>query len=268
MWAQLSFAAASEGGIPSTILSRDIRTEEPTGLHIIQAAENAIGGVQRLEGAVAICKRVCLLIASPSVFNSLGMTGIVAMVKRQVPHMVDEVEGLSQWALVQGGSGSVHVDWLAKQHELHIPGRRKLKGELWMSLARDIPPRFVKVRRAITHMALSCPKTAMEGQYCAWLSPTEVKTLTRAERFLTLGDEIEKGLDDFLGQFAKGTGTAKHADVPDQILVDVDGRCENRLARLLCKKECSGLKKYESVSAVIEDAEKEIKACSPPLQRK
>ena len=171
------FAAAATDGIPSTILSRNIRSEEPTGLHIIQAAENAIGGVQRLEGAVAICKRVCLLIATTSVFTLMGMEGIVSMVKRQVPHMVDEVDGISQWALVQGGAGSMHIDWLAKQHELHIPGRRKLKGELWMSIAVDIPPRLVKVRRGLTYMAFSCPKGCMEGDYCVWIHPKELKSL-------------------------------------------------------------------------------------------
>ena len=112
--------------------------------------------------------------------------------------MVDEVDGISQWALAQGGAGSMHIDWLAKQHELHTSGRRKLKGDLWMSMAVDIPPRLVKVRRATTYMAFSCPKGSMEGNYCVRLSPTELQSMVKTDEFKAGSREVEAKLDVFL----------------------------------------------------------------------
>ena len=187
----------------------------------------------------------------------MGLVGIVSMVKRQVPHMVDEVDGISQWALVQGGAGSMHIDWLAKQHELHIPGRRKLKGELWMSIAVDIPPRLVKVSRALTYMAFSCPKGCMEGNYCIWLHPTDLKSLVKTDEWKAGSREVEAKLDVFLTAL---NTSPEYKDVPPAVRIDVDGRCENRLARLLCKKRVGGLKSYMAVDEVIDDALAELQA--------
>ena len=52
-----SFADSVAQGVPSTVLSRAIRTEESNGLSVIQAAENTKGAVQRLDHEIQIEKR-------------------------------------------------------------------------------------------------------------------------------------------------------------------------------------------------------------------
>ena len=84
-----AFAEAIEGGVPTIHLSRDVR-KEPRGLLDIQAAENARGGIQRLEHMVAIIRRICSMIADPSIFVKVGLIGIRDMIKRQVPHLTED----------------------------------------------------------------------------------------------------------------------------------------------------------------------------------
>ena len=255
---QSAFADAITSGVPSTVLSRSIRTEEPTALHDIQAAENAIGGVQRLESEVAICKRICTIMADKSVFASIGMSGLIAMVSRQVPHMSADVEGIAEWAMVQGGEGSVHVEWIGKQHERSIPSRRKLQGSVWSALARYIPPRFVKVRRCVTLMLFSCPAPYVINNYCSWMKPTELHALAKSEGFEGTANNIETSLDLFLKSL---WSDIKFNEVPPAVKEDIDGRCENRMARLLCKKKIEKVKEFTHVSEVIDAAIDELEAC-------
>ena len=251
------FADAIEDGVPATILSRAIRVEEPDGLHVIQAAENSTGGVQRLESEVQICKRAGNLLVQPSVLQSVGVVGVALMMKKQVPHMESDVEGLIKWALVQGGSGAAHVDWLGKHHSRTIPGRRRLDGDVWGALATSVPARLVKCRRMITYMLYSCPSNMVKKNRCSWMSPSEIASLCRKDSFLKMADEVESKLDILLGTFLQG---GINSDLPSDVQDDVDCRCENRLARLLCKKDVEGVQKFDSVEAVINAALSEIQA--------
>lgn len=255
-----SFGNAIVVGVPSLVLRREIRTDEPDGLRLIQAAENAKGSVQRLDHEIAIMVRTAQIISDASIFRRIGLEGIVGMVREQVPHLAADVEGIAHHVIVQGGAGSPHVAWLAAQHEAHIPSNRKLKGALWEALATAIPPYLPLTRRMITFMCFSCPKTVVKNNYCEWLGVGELRSLVGSAGWVAQARAAEERLCVLHKSFSDGT----YKDIPEQTYHAIMGRAENRVARLLCKKQVTGLRAFDSTCAILEEAVKEVEAPTSP----
>ena len=251
-----NFAHHVEVGVPTTILSRDIRTEEPMGLQLIQAAENARCGVQRVENHVQVVRRLCSLIADSLIFETEGVDGVVKIVKRQVPHLEDDVVGLTKWALIMGGDTSQHVAKFATGYEKHIPGKRKLKGDMWEALAITIPPEYSAIRGAVTLMCYSCPTNKVINGYCQWLMPSELKAL------LT-GDDNKKKFAD-ADKFIRQWDARLEDDValPEHVREAIGYRLEQRTARLTTKRKHEALVEYADLLAIANAANKELEARS------
>ena len=257
-----SFADSVSRGVPSTILSRAIRTEEPHGLSVIQAAENTKGSVQRLDHEIQIAVRGASVIGDPSIFNKIGLQGITAMMKQQVPHLANDVEGILLWVSVQGAHASSmatsHVAWLAMQHEAHIPSSRRLRGALWQCLAVVVPQDLPYIRGLLTFMCFSCPQSALKNHFCEWLSPTELKNLVSSDGWLSRARAIQTELVEKHQAFVGG----KYGDINQKTHHEIMSRCENRLGRFLCKKKVDGLKQFDSERDIFDQVDKEVEATS------
>ena len=252
-----TFADAIEGGVPTVVLSRDVR-KEPRGLQDIQAAENARGGVQRLEHMVAIVRRICSLIADKSIFTRVGLTGVREMVRRQVPHFQEDIHGMTQWSLSMGGDTSWHVEWFVLQCEKSIPASRKLRGSMWEAVALTLPKHMLHVKGMLSFMALCCPKTQVHNGYCQWLSASDLKRFVGSTSWLAQAEVCENLLVEWHEKFKDG---AKYVDIPAGVYQEVTGRMQNRMGRTLCKLQVDGLPEYDSPQAVARAAEDELDAC-------
>ena len=247
------FAHHVDVGVPSIILSRNIRTEEPTGLDRIQAAENARAGVQRVESAVQVVRRLCSLIANSIIFEKEGVDGVVRMVKRQVPHLESDVAGLTKWAMVMGGDSSPHIVKFVELYEKNIPAKRKLKGEIWEALAVAIPHERPAIRGAITLMAYACPKNKVVDGYCQWIGAGELKSLisgdSNREKFCKA--------DDFIVEW---DAKLKTEALPKHHHESICFRLEQRVARFITKRKTEALVEYTDLLEIANAAHTEIKA--------
>ena len=256
-----SFCTAIAEGVPAIILRREIRTEEPDGLRIIQAAENAKGSVQRLDHEIAIMVRTGQIVSDTSIFSRLGLDGIVGMIKDQVPHLASDVQGIAHWVLVQGGHKAPHVPWLAAQHEAHIPSNRRLKGTMWEALATVIPPYLPVARRAATFMCFACPKSMLSRNFCEWMTVAELKTIVGTAGWVATARAVEEQLVLVHQTFENGC----NSDIPIKAYQAIMGRCENRVARFLFKKKVDGLRNFECATAIIDECLKEVEATTCQL---
>jgi hypothetical protein len=250
-----SFAEAFVSGVPTIVLSRKIRTEEPEGLTCIQAAENAKGSVQRLDHEIAIMKRTCNVIADATIFKKVGLHGIVAMIKDQVPHLASDIEGIAHHVVVQGGCSARHVQWLADQHEAYIPSARRLKGCMWEALATLLPPSQPHIRRLATFMCFSCPRTYVRQGFVEWLSVAELRTFVNTEGWVRKCDVAEDELCKVHKLFISG----EHADMPRTAYLAIMGRCENRVGRYLFEKKVEGLRVFDSLGDILDEMKAEVK---------
>jgi hypothetical protein len=174
-----AFAQAAEHGVPWIVLSSAIRTEEPQGLHIIQAAENIVGSVQCLTSEVQMINRITTYFDDADFIRLVGLAGLKERLVKQAPHLSDHIDGLCCFAMKLGGSGSIHILWLNELHQRFVGGSRKIKGSFFEAVAEHIALEFPRIKRAIIFCQYSCPKEYVRDKYCDWLSPADIKKVAK-----------------------------------------------------------------------------------------
>jgi hypothetical protein len=221
-----AFAAAATEGVPYIILSNRLRTEEPKAIAIIQAAENMLGSIQRLDSEVALIRRVCSMVSDWDM-ATLGVHGLQNMLAKQAPHLTDHIEGITAFALKLGGD-NVHIKWLSDLHERFVGGSRKIKGQFFYDLANALPVDLPRVKRSVLFLQYTCPPEAVRDKYCEWISCSELRGVVKKEGWKELADVCEKRM------------AAMEAEYSDKLnykdFQTVFARFESRTAAFLFKR--------------------------------
>ena len=128
------YARAVQQGVPCTVLSAKMLTEEPGAANDIQAAENGTRAVGKLESCIQMVRKACARIEDPSLFDDGAKKVLVAQLQQEAPHLREHIEGYVIGASKLGGAGSAHVSKLAERCGRYLRRGRRVEGALWKTV--------------------------------------------------------------------------------------------------------------------------------------
>jgi len=261
-----AFAHHVRVGIDHIELSRAIRTEEPGAITIIQAAENTVGSVRRLEEQVPIIRRICTMLASP-VCEGIGP--VVEQLNGQCPHLERDLGGMAQFVIKLGGGGRACTsvgcqawpnasfrpagDYAGASGETsHAPIRRSASALSAQLLSPPCSARLI--RSTIRMQSLSLHLTSKSGGL------SQIPRMQKAEAFLSnmadaFGVPTDQAADSAAGSgpagvSAAGSTAGPFSNLPYAEHQSILGRIEMRVGRWLLSKTVSGAAKFKLLAEI------------------
>lgn len=180
-----AFADAVENGLHWLVLSHRLRANFPELLSLIQSARNAAGQVARREHEVQVLLRLhhlALSEAKTSVNGQIPWERVRARVMASRPPCADELEDLSLFvAACGGGASATYLKDLDAFHKAHVNSElRSVKGSFFAAVATmDFGQPTPWLKMAFVKAQYTCPKTAVKGKICSWISASDLVKLKK-----------------------------------------------------------------------------------------
>lgn len=177
------YAEAVTQGLKWKVLRWRVRILYPRVLHVLQAARNVSGHVQRKINEMQGLSQMHKLAAScQKAGRPTDWLKIKRAVLRTRPPFVESMDSLVAFVIAKaGGSDGKYLRYLVAFHRQFVnPSiRESVPAPVWSGLA-EMKHQYLAI--ALLEMTLTCPSEYVRGGSCQWLTLAEVSGLTKDKK--------------------------------------------------------------------------------------